>query len=71
MIDPTAIVLSEMERSVMARGLMEGWNFVRRLAGDMDHVIPGHDLKVCALYPRASDTVDAFALHLPPAQSVS
>ena len=51
--------------------VMEGWDIVHRLAGDMDHVIPGHDPKVCALYRRASDVVDAFALHLPPAQSAA
>ena len=30
---------------------------------------PGHDPIVAEIYPRASDKVDAFALHLPPSRS--
>jgi hypothetical protein len=32
-------------------------------------VIPGHDPIVTEIYPRASDKVDAYALHLEPSRS--
>ena len=34
-----------------------------------DHIVPGHDPIVSEIYPRASDKVDAFALHLAPSRS--
>jgi glyoxylase-like metal-dependent hydrolase (beta-lactamase superfamily II) len=46
-----------------------GWETVERLAGHPDRFIPGHDPIVCEIYPRASSTVDAFALHLEPSRS--
>lgn len=46
--------------------MMEGWRALERLAGDPERIIPGHDPLVCALYPRASERVEAYALHLPP-----
>lgn len=49
--------------------MCDGWALIARLAGHPDRAIPGHDPLVCAIYPRASDTVDAYALHLPPSRS--
>ena len=49
--------------------MFEGWETVRRLAGHPDRIIPGHDPKVTELYPRVSDKVDAYALHVAPATS--
>ena len=49
--------------------MMEGWKTVERLAGHRDRVIPGHDPLVRELYPRASDTADAVALHKNPKRS--
>ena len=49
--------------------MMEGWATAERLAGHPDRVIPGHDPLVCEIYPRASDKVDAFALHKAPSRS--
>ena len=46
-----------------------GWEVLERLAGDPDRIIPGHDPIVAEIYPRASDKVDAFALHLKPSRS--
>ncbi|MGH6740696.1 MAG: N-acyl homoserine lactonase family protein, partial [Bradyrhizobium sp.] len=46
-----------------------GWETVERLAGHPDRFIPGHDPIVCEIYPRASDKVDAFALHKAPSRS--
>jgi glyoxylase-like metal-dependent hydrolase (beta-lactamase superfamily II) len=46
-----------------------GWETVERLASHPDRIIPGHDPIVSEIYPRASDKVDAFALHLPPSRS--
>ena len=49
--------------------MAQGWEIVERLAGHPDRFIPGHDPIVSEIYPRASDKVDAFALHLPPSRS--
>jgi glyoxylase-like metal-dependent hydrolase (beta-lactamase superfamily II) len=49
--------------------MFEGWNTVERLAGHPDRVIPGHDPIVTEIYPRASDKVDAYSLHLQPSRS--
>jgi hypothetical protein len=46
-----------------------GWETVERLAAHPDRFIPGHDPIVCEIYPRASDKVDAFALHKTPSRS--
>jgi glyoxylase-like metal-dependent hydrolase (beta-lactamase superfamily II) len=46
-----------------------GWEIVERLAGHPDRYIPGHDPLVAEIYPRASDKVDAFALHMAPSRS--
>jgi glyoxylase-like metal-dependent hydrolase (beta-lactamase superfamily II) len=49
--------------------MCQGWETVERLAGHPDRVIPGHDPEVAVIYRRASDKVDAFALHLKPSRS--
>jgi glyoxylase-like metal-dependent hydrolase (beta-lactamase superfamily II) len=49
--------------------MIEGWDIAAGLAGDPDRVIPGHDPIVTEIYPRASDKVDAWALHLKPSRS--
>ena len=49
--------------------MAQGWEIVERLAGHPDRFIPGHDPLVSEIYPRASDKVDAFALHLAPSRS--
>lgn len=49
--------------------MAEGWEIVERLAGHPDRFIPGHDPIVSEIYPRASDKVDAFAVHLAPSRS--
>jgi glyoxylase-like metal-dependent hydrolase (beta-lactamase superfamily II) len=49
--------------------MFEGWNIVARLAGHVDRVIPGHDPIVTEIYPRASDQVDAYSLHVQPSRS--
>jgi glyoxylase-like metal-dependent hydrolase (beta-lactamase superfamily II) len=49
--------------------MYEGWDIVARLAGHPDRVIPGHDPIVTEIYPRASDKVDAYSLHLQPSRS--
>jgi glyoxylase-like metal-dependent hydrolase (beta-lactamase superfamily II) len=49
--------------------MCQGWEIVERLAGHPDRIIPGHDPIVTEIYPRASDKVDAFALHLKPSRS--
>src|SRR6195256_2485923 len=46
-----------------------GWEPVERLAGHPDRFIPGHDPIVTEIYPRASDKVDAWALHKAPSRS--
>lgn len=46
-----------------------GWETIERLAGHPDRFIPGHDPIVTEIYPRASDKVDVWALHLPPSRS--
>jgi glyoxylase-like metal-dependent hydrolase (beta-lactamase superfamily II) len=46
-----------------------GWEIVERLAGHPDRIIPGHDPIVAEIYPRASDKVDAYALHIAPSRS--
>ena len=47
----------------------EAWDIVERLAGHPDRFIPGHDPIVAEIYPRASEKVDAFALHKAPSRS--
>jgi glyoxylase-like metal-dependent hydrolase (beta-lactamase superfamily II) len=49
--------------------MAQGWEIVERLAGHPDRFIPGHDPIVAEIYPRASDKVDAFALHKAPSRS--
>ena len=49
--------------------MFDGWATAQRLAGHPDRVIPGHDPQVSEIYPRASDKVDAFALHKAPSRS--
>jgi glyoxylase-like metal-dependent hydrolase (beta-lactamase superfamily II) len=49
--------------------MAQGWETVERLAGHPDRFIPGHDPLVTQIYPRASNEVDAWALHLAPSRS--
>lgn len=49
--------------------MFDAWDIVNRLAGHPDRAIPGHDPLVSEIYPRASDNVDAFALHKKPSKS--
>jgi hypothetical protein len=49
--------------------VFDGWDIAHRLAGHADRVIPGHDPIVTEIYPRASDKVDAWSLHLAPSRS--
>ena len=49
--------------------MFEGWNIVARLAGHVDRITPGHDPIVTEIYPRASDKVDAYSLHVQPSRS--
>ena len=49
--------------------MYEGWDIVARLAGHPDRVIPGHDPIVTEIYPRASEKVDAYSLHMQPSRS--
>ena len=49
--------------------MVTGWETVERLAGHPDRFIPGHDPIVAEIYPRASDKVDAYALHKAPSRS--
>jgi len=49
--------------------MFDGWDTAHRLAGHPDRVIPGHDPVVTEIYPRASDKVDAWSLHLAPSRS--
>jgi glyoxylase-like metal-dependent hydrolase (beta-lactamase superfamily II) len=49
--------------------MFEGWDIVKRLAGHPDRIIPGHDPIMTEIYPRASDKVDAYSLHVNPSRS--
>lgn len=49
--------------------MVRAWEIIERLAGHPDRFIPGHDPIVAEIYPRASDNVDAFALHKAPSRS--
>jgi glyoxylase-like metal-dependent hydrolase (beta-lactamase superfamily II) len=43
---------------------LEGYDRLLRLAGDVDHIIPGHDPLVKKRYPRLADEgCEAWALH--------
>lgn len=46
--------------------MCEGWIELKRLSGDTDRIVPGHDPLVAALYPPVPGQVDAFMLHAPP-----
>ena len=49
--------------------MAQGWEIVEKLAGHPDRFIPGHDPIVSEIYPRASDKVDAYSLHVQPSRS--
>ncbi len=51
--------------------MFEGYRTVRRLAGSEDHIVPGHDPQVLAIYhPAFDDTVGWIArVDLPPTAS--
>lgn len=51
--------------------MCEGWRELKRLAGGIDGVIPGHDPLVAALYPAVPGHADAFMLHMPPQHPVA
>jgi glyoxylase-like metal-dependent hydrolase (beta-lactamase superfamily II) len=47
--------------------MLEAYRIVERLADSPDHIIPGHDPEVLAIYPRLeTDKVEAAILHGPP-----
>ncbi len=47
--------------------MLAGWRLIRKLSdNDMGRVIPGHDPRVSATYPRAAGHEDVFVLHEPP-----
>ncbi|MGJ4902284.1 N-acyl homoserine lactonase family protein [Bradyrhizobium sp. HKCCYLS2058] len=49
--------------------MAQGWEIIERLAGHPDRFIPGHDPLVTELYPRVSDKLDVYALHVAPSRS--
>lgn len=50
--------------------MLEGWRTLARLAGSPDRVVPGHDPRVTAIYPRADrGGAEAWALHEEPAEA--
>ena len=52
--------------------MLEAYRTVERLADSADHVIPGHDPEVMAIYPRLDTTaVEAVMLHKPPQPALS
>jgi glyoxylase-like metal-dependent hydrolase (beta-lactamase superfamily II) len=44
--------------------MMEGFRTVRALADSADHIIPGHDPRVMAMYPPPSAELDGIAIRL-------
>jgi glyoxylase-like metal-dependent hydrolase (beta-lactamase superfamily II) len=50
--------------------MCEGWIKLRRLAGDIDRIIPGHDPLVAELYPPATAHPEVFMLHEPPRRGI-
>lgn len=44
--------------------MMEGFDTVRRLADSDDHIVPGHDPLVMAIYPPPSAELDGIAVRL-------
>ncbi|WP_298967886.1 N-acyl homoserine lactonase family protein [uncultured Methylobacterium sp.] len=44
--------------------MLEGFRTVRALADSQDHVVPGHDPRVMALYPAVSPDLDGIAVRL-------
>lgn len=49
--------------------MLEAYRTVERLADSPDHIIPGHDPEVLAIYPRVdTKAVEAAILHKPPAR---
>jgi len=49
--------------------MLEAYQTVERLADSPDHIIPGHDPEVLAIYPRVdTKAVEAAILHKPPAR---
>ena len=51
--------------------MVRAWDIVEHLAGHPDRFIPGHYPIVAEIYPRASQKVDAFALHKAPSRSLA
>jgi glyoxylase-like metal-dependent hydrolase (beta-lactamase superfamily II) len=51
--------------------MCEGWIKLKRLAGGIDRIIPGHDPLVAALYPTAPGHVEAFMLHELPRRPIA
>lgn len=45
-------------------GVLEGYDTVERLATSKDHIVPGHDPLVLALYPAATPGLEAIAARL-------
>jgi glyoxylase-like metal-dependent hydrolase (beta-lactamase superfamily II) len=44
--------------------VLEGYNRVRRLATSADHVVPGHDPLVSAIYPAESEATEGWIVRL-------
>lgn len=49
---------------VDVREYMAGWQVLEQLADSPDHIIPGHDPRVCALYPVAKPGLEGAAVRL-------
>ncbi len=44
--------------------VLEGYDRVRRLATSADHVVPGHDPLVSAIYPAESEATEGWIVRL-------
>jgi glyoxylase-like metal-dependent hydrolase (beta-lactamase superfamily II) len=53
--------------------VLEGYETIKRLAGSIDHIIPGHDPEVVQRYPAAHEALEGFAVRLdvPPSRRES
>jgi glyoxylase-like metal-dependent hydrolase (beta-lactamase superfamily II) len=48
--------------------MLEGYDMLKRLADSPDHIVPGHDPKVLAIYPKVPGADDVVALHEKPSK---
>jgi glyoxylase-like metal-dependent hydrolase (beta-lactamase superfamily II) len=52
--------------------MLEAYRTIEGLADSADHIIPGHDPEVMAIYPRATTKgAEAVLLHKPPTRAVN